>query len=92
MPHVGTYDNDVWVYQDYAVRARGIAEAFGLLYVDLWSIGRNSWNWWLHQSGGSFWANPAQPGTGGHDVIHLSDAGHQFVASTILSAISSNLP
>jgi lysophospholipase L1-like esterase len=93
LPHIGSYDSTdaAWVFQDYAVRARGIAEAYGLALIDLWAVGRNSWNWWKEQSGGSFWANADAPGTAGDDMIHLSDAGHQFVATTILSVISAAL-
>jgi lysophospholipase L1-like esterase len=92
LPHIGSYDAAEWVYQDYAVRARGIAEAYGLLLIDLWALGRNSWNWWHAQSGGSYWADADSPGHAGSDLIHLSDAGHAFVAETVLSVVTSALP
>jgi lysophospholipase L1-like esterase len=92
LTHVGRYDTEHWVYQDYAVRARGLAEAYGLLLVDMWSIGRNSWNWWREQSGGSWWANADSPGDSGEDLIHLSDAGHAAVGNAVLAAITDNLP
>jgi lysophospholipase L1-like esterase len=91
LSHIGGYDTEGLVYQDYAVRARGIAEAYGLLLVDLWSIGRTSWNWWRSQSGGSWWANADSPGKSGTDLIHLSDPGHAAVGQTVLAAITANL-
>jgi lysophospholipase L1-like esterase len=93
LSHIGNYDSAdaAWVYQDYAIRARGLAEAYGLLLIDLWAIGRNSWNWWRNQSGGSYWANADAPGQAGSDLIHLSDAGHAFVGQTVLSAVTSAL-
>jgi lysophospholipase L1-like esterase len=93
LPHIGSYEStgSGWVFQDYAIRARGLAEAYGLALIDLWTIGRNSWNWWKQQSGGSYWANADSPGASGSDAIHLSDAGHQFVATTVLGVISAAL-
>ena len=64
----------------------------GMMLIDLWTVGRNSWNWWRSQPGGSYWANAGAPGHSGTDGIHLSDLGHQYVSTVILNALTPNLP
>jgi lysophospholipase L1-like esterase len=93
LPHIGNYDSadSAWVFQDYAIRARSLAEAYGLALIDLWAVGRNSWNWWRQQTAGSYWANADDPGAPGADTIHLSDLGHRYVADTVLNIISAAL-
>ncbi len=92
LSHIGNYDNGSWLYQDYVSRAAGLAESFGMMLIDLWTVGRNSWNWWRSQPGGSYWANAGAPGHSGTDGIHLSDLGHQYVSTVILNALTPNLP
>lgn len=81
MQHIGKYDTN-YKWQDYSARARVIAEAYGAALVQMWPIGRNSWNNW---NGLSYWGNSAASGGGaGTDVIHMSDAGHLATANAIL--------
>jgi hypothetical protein len=80
LPHLGKHDVTNYVYQDYAVRARGLAEAYGGAIVDLWTIGRTSWDYWNSLG---YWGNPAAVGTTGTDSVHLSDTGYAYVASQI---------
>ncbi|MGA5820798.1 SGNH/GDSL hydrolase family protein [Kitasatospora sp. NPDC094028] len=80
LPNVGNFDTN-YLYQDYAGPARGLAEAFGAALVDFWTIGDNTWNYW--QSLG-YWASASNPGAAGSDTVHPSDAGHQFIANTLL--------
>ncbi|MFJ5882679.1 GDSL-type esterase/lipase family protein [Kitasatospora cineracea] len=88
MQHIGAYDsgtNPRW--HDYCDRARGVAEAYGAAFVNLWPMGRNSWNFWDSQG---FWGkSSASGGVAGTDPIHMSDAGHAFTASTILPILTS---
>jgi lysophospholipase L1-like esterase len=86
MQHIGSYDSTTYKWQDYTERVRGIAEAYGAAFVDIWPLGRNSWNYW--QSLG-FWGNSTTVGVAGTDTIHMSDAGHQYVANTLLPILTS---
>lgn len=85
LPNVGTFDSTTNIYQDYVARARGLAEGFNAAFVDIWTLGRNSWNYW--ESLG-YWANASVPGTAGTDSVHPSDAGHQFIYNTVLPIIN----
>jgi hypothetical protein len=86
LPHIGTADAANPLYQDYVDRAHSLATAFEAALVNLWALGRNSWNYW-HSLG--YWANPATPGAAGTDSIHLSDAGHAYVASVLNTLLQS---
>jgi lysophospholipase L1-like esterase len=77
--HAGTYDTNN-VYQDYAVRRRGIAETYGAAIIDLWADGRNSWNYWNSLG---YWSSGTTPGASGTDAVHLSDAGMQHVYDVV---------
>mgnify|MGYP003632369055 CR=1 FL=1 len=79
--HAGNYDPTNLIYQDYAIRRRGIAETYGCAIVDMWADGRNSWNYWNSLG---YWGNGGNPGAQGTDAVHLSDAGMQHVADTLL--------
>jgi lysophospholipase L1-like esterase len=87
MQHIGNYDNTNYRYQDYIARGRELAEAFGAAFVNLWPLGRNSWNYW---NGLGYWGNSGTPGIAGTDSIHMSDAGHQFAANTILPILTAS--
>ncbi|MEU6704718.1 SGNH/GDSL hydrolase family protein [Streptomyces wuyuanensis] len=87
MQHIGKHDATHAKWQDYVARARGLAEAYGAALVDFWPIGRNSWNYW---SSLGYWGTSSTAGGGpGNDAIHLSDAGHQFTANTLLPILNS---
>ena len=85
LPHIGTFDSATSLYQDYVARARGLAEGFNAALVDMWTIGRNSWNLW---NGLGYWADSTNPGPAGADSVHPSDAGHQFIYNTIYPIIN----
>ncbi|MFD8839868.1 hypothetical protein [Streptomyces griseofuscus] len=85
LPHIGTVDNAAR-FQDFTDRAHNLAVAFEAALIDLWSLGRNSWNYWNNLG---YWANPASPGTAGTDTHHMSDAGHAYVASVINGLLQS---
>ncbi|MFC8099442.1 GDSL-type esterase/lipase family protein [Streptomyces sp. NPDC057363] len=80
LPHLGTHDVTNFLYQDYASRARGLADAYGAALVDMWAIGRNSWSYWDSLG---YWGTASDPGAIGHDSVHLSDLGYSFVASIV---------
>lgn len=87
LQHIGQYDTTNLKWQDYAARARGIAEAYGAALMDMWPLGRNSWNYWNSLG---YWGNSAASGgVAGTDVIHMSDAGHTAVANAILPILTS---
>lgn len=85
LPHVGKYDISQNLYQDYALRARGLAEAFGAGLVDMWTIGRNSWNYW---NTAGYWGSSSSPGATGTDNVHPSDSGHAYIASVVLPILT----
>lgn len=85
MNHIGKNDNAAPVYQDYVARARGLAEAYGAALVDLWAVGRNSWNYWNSLG---YWGASSGSGAAGTDNIHLSDAGQAFISSTLAGILS----
>ncbi|MGV9278046.1 glycosyl hydrolase family 28-related protein [Streptomyces griseosporeus] len=86
LPHLGTHDVTNFKYQDYAIRGRALAEAYGCAFVDWWTIGRNSWQYW--QSLG-YWGTNAGTGAAGTDSVHLSDAGFQAMANVLLPLVTS---
>ncbi|MFF9649689.1 SGNH/GDSL hydrolase family protein [Streptomyces sp. NPDC014622] len=85
LPHNGNHDLTNFVYQDYVARGRGLADAYGAAFIDLWSIGRNSWDYWNSLG---YWGDLSNPGAVGTDVIHMSDAGHKFMADTVLPVLN----
>ncbi|WP_326827434.1 SGNH/GDSL hydrolase family protein [Streptomyces sp. NBC_01751] len=79
--HRGNFGDNT-LYSQYMGRLRGIAEAYGAALVNVWSLGRNNWTYW-NQLG--YWGNAVGVGgTAGTDSVHPSDAGHQFIADTLL--------
>ncbi|MFJ6566655.1 glycosyl hydrolase family 28-related protein [Streptomyces sp. NPDC091292] len=86
LPHLGTHDVTNFKYQDYAIRARGLAEAYGCAFVDWWTIGRNSWQYWNSLG---YWGTPAGTGASGTDGVHLSDVGFQAMADVLLPLVTS---
>ncbi|MEU9126575.1 GDSL-type esterase/lipase family protein [Kitasatospora sp. NPDC048540] len=87
MQHIGSYDNATTPrWHDYCDRARGIAEAYGAAFVNVWPLGRNSWNHWSNQG---YWGNASTAGgVSGTDPIHMSNAGHQFTADALLPILT----
>ncbi|WP_055523450.1 hypothetical protein [Streptomyces graminilatus] len=86
LPHIGQADFSNQRYQDYVDRAHGLATTFEAALIDLWGIGRNSWNYWNSLG---YWSNPASPGAAGTDAVFMSDAGHSYVAGVINSLLAS---
>lgn len=86
LPHLGTHDVTNFKYHDYAIRGRALAEAYGCAFVDWWTIGRNSWQYWNSLS---YWGTNAGTGAAGTDGVHLSDAGFVAMASTLLPLVVS---
>ncbi|WP_333742707.1 SGNH/GDSL hydrolase family protein [Streptomyces ardesiacus] len=86
LPHLGTHDVTNFKYQDYAIRGRALAEAFGCAFVDWWAIGRNSWQYWNSLG---YWGTSAGTGASGTDGVHLSDAGFAAMAGVILPMLTS---
>ncbi|MFB7027187.1 MULTISPECIES: SGNH/GDSL hydrolase family protein [unclassified Streptomyces] len=86
LPHIGKRDASVFVYHDYVAKARGLAEAYGAAFVNLWALGRSSWDYW---SSLGYWGTASNPGAAGSDPIHPSDAGHAYVANAILPLLKS---
>lgn len=80
LPHLGKHDVTNYVYQDYAIRARGLAEAFNAALVDVWTLGRNSWDYWNSLG---YWGDANLVGQTGTDSVHLSDAGYAHMSSHI---------
>lgn len=86
MNHIGTFEGTNFKWQDYVTRARGLADAYNAALVDMWAIGRNSWNYWQQQGR---WGTSTSPGAAGTDPVHLSDAGHAAIADAMLPILTS---
>ncbi|MFJ8140662.1 hypothetical protein [Streptomyces sp. NPDC096013] len=85
LPHIGKADTNLSM-QDYADRAHGLAIAHEAALINLWAMGRTSWNYWNSLG---YWADPTSPGTAGTDLLHMSDAGHAYTASVISALLKS---
>lgn len=72
-------------YTQYVDRLRGIAEGYGAAFVNMWALGRNSWNYWNTLG---YWGDLNTVGIAGTDVAHLSDAGHQAIADLLLPVLT----
>ncbi|MFI7329370.1 glycosyl hydrolase family 28-related protein [Streptomyces rubiginosohelvolus] len=80
MQHRGNFAGTI--YSQYGARMRGIAEEYGAALVNLWPMGQNNYAYW---QGLGYWGDQANPGAAGSsDLVHLSDAGHAYVASKLL--------
>ncbi|WP_347126173.1 hypothetical protein [Streptomyces sp. 21So2-11] len=86
LPHIGRADTASFRYQDFAGRAMNLALTFDAALVNFWGMGRNSWNHWNSLG---HWANPSTPGASGTDAVHLSDAGHSYVAAALNTLLQS---
>ncbi|WP_428957917.1 glycosyl hydrolase family 28-related protein [Streptomyces sp. cg35] len=86
VPHLGIHDVTNFVYQEYAARARALAEVYGGAVINLWNIGRNSWKYWDDLG---YWGTSAAPGTAGHDSVHPGDVGYAYITQQILSVVDS---
>lgn len=85
MPHLGNYDTANELYQDVVLRARALAEVYGAGFLNLWARGRNSYG---YMTARGLMGQSAVPGAAGADVVHLSDAGHQWVHDQILPILT----
>lgn len=84
LPHIGRWDvptaaggpasgTGTYTYSDIAIRARGMAEAYGAALIDLWGLYRNSYNYFASLSG---FGSLTSPGVPGADLVHPGDIGH----------------
>lgn len=86
IPHLGNHDVTNFKYQDYALRARGLADTYGCAFVNWWALGRNSWPYWNSLG---YWGTNAGTGVAGTDSVHMSDAGFAFMAGAVLPLLTS---
>ncbi|MEU6058011.1 glycosyl hydrolase family 28-related protein [Streptomyces sp. NPDC047097] len=86
IPHLGKHDVANFKYQDYAERARALADVYNCAVVNWWTLGRNSWEYW---NGAGYWGTNAGTGAAGTDSVHLSDAGFQAMADVLLPLLTS---
>lgn len=83
--------NDATAPQYSALRSgiAGLATAYNAAVLDLGALASN--NWTAMQAAG-YMGNSASLGAAGTDPIHLSDAGHAWVATQIESLLSNIAP
>lgn len=62
-------------YSDAMLRLRGLAEAYGALFIDVWSVLQNSYS---YGTALNFWSDGTQSGNPGSDQVHPGNAGHQM--------------
>lgn len=68
------------LYQDYADRMFGLAQGYNAALVNMWTLGKNSYQWMLGQN---YVGNASNPATHGTDYPHMSPAGHAWQAGVI---------
>lgn len=85
-PHLGTHDTTNFKYQDYAERARALADVYNCAVVNWWAMGRNSWAYWNSLG---YWGTSAGTGATGTDSVHMSDTGFQYMADQLLPLLTS---
>jgi lysophospholipase L1-like esterase len=81
LPHFGRHEGTNFKYQDYVRAARGLCDVYGAAYINWWGLGLNSWENWNAKG---YWGTNAATGAAGTDSVHLSDAGFQYMADTVL--------
>ncbi|MEV8600435.1 SGNH/GDSL hydrolase family protein [Streptomyces griseoviridis] len=81
LPHFGRHEATNFKYQDYVRAARGLCDVYGAACVNWWGLGRNSWPYWNSLG---YWGTSAATGAAGTDSVHLSDAGFQYMADTVM--------
>ncbi|MFC4501754.1 MULTISPECIES: hypothetical protein [Streptomyces] len=86
LPHIGRADTQGHRFQDFTDRTYALASTFEAAVVDIWNLGRNSWNFFNSLG---YWGNPSAPGTAGTDDALLSDAGHSYMAGVLASLLNS---
>ncbi|MFE2075187.1 hypothetical protein [Streptomyces misionensis] len=86
LPHIGQADMQGYRFQDFTDRTYALASTFEAAVVDLWNLGRNSWNF---SNSLGHWGNATAPGTAGTDSILLSDAGHAYTAGVLTALLNS---
>ncbi len=83
--HMGNFAGSTF-YANYMARIQDLATNYGAALVNMWTLGRNSWNYWNSLG---YWGDANAPGAAGTDAVHLSDAGHQAVANAITPIVMS---
>lgn len=75
------------LYTQYSARIADLAENYNAALVNMWRLGRNSWDYWNSLG---YWGDSAAAGGGsGTNSVHPSNAGHQFIANTITPLVLS---
>ncbi|MFJ9719963.1 hypothetical protein ACIRPQ_29225 [Streptomyces sp. NPDC101213] len=85
MPHIGNAERISMRYSDYMTRLLGTAHAYNIAFVDVWTLGRNSWNYFNSLG---YWGSAATPGAIGTDSVHASDTGFQAVWEAISGLVA----
>ena len=75
------------LYTQYSARIRDLADNYNAALVNMWTIGRNSWDYWNSLG---YWGTGTSPaGASGTNSVHPSDLGHQFIADAITPIVLS---
>jgi hypothetical protein len=86
VPHFGQFMGLGHTEAAYTARLRGLAEQFGAAIINMYTIGRSSWE---YQNAQGRWGSTTAPGgLAGTDAIHMSDAGHLWQAQQIASLLA----
>ncbi|WP_328439387.1 hypothetical protein OHA71_23905 [Streptomyces sp. NBC_00444] len=86
LPHIGTHEGSNNRYQEYSRLIRPLADTYGFAVVNWWATGQNSWAFWNSLG---YWGTQSSPGNVGTDGVHMSDAGFQHMADTLVPFIAS---
>lgn len=88
--HIGTFGSvpatTANLYGEYSQRIKGLADNYNAALVNMWTVGRNSWD---YNNSIGYWGDPNTAGIAGTDTVHLSNFGHQTVANAITPIVLS---
>jgi lysophospholipase L1-like esterase len=88
--HIGTFGSvpatTANLFGEYSARIRGLAQNYNAALVNMWTVGRNSWN---YNNSIGYWGDPNTVGIPGTDTVHLSDFGHQAISDIITPIVMS---
>lgn len=83
------WENSSQFYTQYMEKLNSLSASYKCGFLNIWAQGNNSWSWMKDASRLYMGANAAG-GIAGTDQVHLSDAGHAWVADQVLNFILPN--
>lgn len=84
--HMGTINADTnRLYPQYVAAMADLARSYNAVFINRWSWGRNSWDYWNSLG---YWGTAGATGAQGTDVVHPGDTGHAAIEAHILPILT----